>query len=81
VAPRKPDFFDTGNGATPFVHICISTTYILREILDTTLIKSKGMPKITDTIWIEVVRPRETLSSDHTDGRDGIPVSNVVRDQ
>jgi hypothetical protein len=33
------------------------------------------MPKITDTVWIEVVCARKTLSSDHTDGRDGIPVS------
>jgi hypothetical protein len=79
VAPCKPDFFDTGNTAPPFVHICLSTTDILGEKFDTTLVQSKSMPKITDTVWIEVVGPRKALPSDHANGRDGIPVSNVVR--
>jgi len=37
------------------------------------------MPKITDSVWIEVVRSRKALSFDHADGRDGIPISNVLR--
>jgi hypothetical protein len=80
VAPCKPDFFDAGDSADPLVHIRLSTTYVLGQKLDTTLIQSKSMPKITDAVWIKVVCPRKALSSDHANGRDGIPVSNVVRD-
>lgn len=47
--------------------------------LNTTFVQCEGMSKITD-IFIQFVRPRKVLSSDHTHGRNSIPALIVVRD-
>jgi hypothetical protein len=54
----------------------ISAAYILRQELHTTLIQSKSMPKITNTVVI-CIRYRQALSSDYTNGRDCIPAQWV----